>query len=150
MILRDFTAYYVQDDDVSTATFTKSAVIPKVAEYSLPSGTKDTVERTYFNAEHVKKYGLGYEDMGEFTMKIDLDTDSLAALVILRGYYDAEQEVCFGFQVSNTDTALNQKFSVLLTNVPLLDSGITPGTNAVVTITGKVNSKLSAFTEPTA
>ena len=145
MVLNDAKVYF----KTASGEFSTENVMKRLASYNLPSETVDTVERTYFNTDHVKKYGTGYSDMGEITFKFDLDTDNMAQIQTLKGYMVARTEVGFGVIVDPALTTLNVQFNGMITNVSDVDGDITPGANAFATITVKPNTRLSAFTEPT-
>lgn len=149
MVLNDAKIYYAEGN-VATATFTQEQVLSRVASYGLPVETIDTVERTYFNDDHVKKYGTGYSDMGEITIKVDLDKDNIEQLKTLKEYMVARKEVSFGYIVDPTLEDLNVKWSGVITSMTEVDGEITPGVNAQGSITVKPNTRLSAFTEPEA
>lgn len=148
MVLNDAKIYFAEGQ-ADTATFTVSNILARVAAYGLPVETIDTVERTYFNTDHVKKYGTGYSDMGEVTIKVDLDADNIAQLQTLKGYMTARTEVAFGYIVDPTLADLNVKWSGVITSMTYVDGDITPGVNAQGSITIKPNTRLTAFTEPT-
>lgn len=148
MVLNDAKIYFAQGS-ASTATFTKANMLKSVAAYGIPVETVDTVETTVFNTDHVKQYGTGYSDMGEITIKVDLNEDSYDQLLTLRGYMTDRDEVAFGYIVDPELTDLNVKFSGKITSISDIDGDITPGSNAVSTITVKPCTRLSAFTEPT-
>lgn len=149
MVLNDAKIYYAEGN-VATATFTQEKVLSRVASYGLPVETIDTVERTYFNADHVKQYGTGYSDMGEITIMVDLDTDNIEQLQTLKEFMIARTEVSFGYIVDPALTNLNVKWSGVITSMTEVDGEITPGVNAQGSITVKPNTRLSAFTEPKA
>lgn len=147
MVLNDAKIYFAQGS-LTEAQFTVANQLKKVAAYGLPSETVDLVERTHFNTDHVKKYGTGYSDMGEITIKVDLDTDNMEQIQTLKGYMVARSEVSFGYVVDEALTTLNVKWSGVITSVSDVDGDITPGANAEATLTVKPNTRLSAFTEP--
>lgn len=147
MVLNDAKIYYAEGS-ADAASFTLSNVLSRVASYGLPVETIDTVERTYFNDDHVKKYGTGYSDMGEITIKVDLDKDNIEQLKTLKEYMVARKEVSFGYIVDPTLEDLNVKWSGVITSMTEVDGEITPGVNAQGSITVKPNTRLSAFTEP--
>ena len=147
MVLNDAKIYFAEGA-VESAAFTTENVLARVAAFGLPVETIDTVERTYFNTDHVKKYGTGYSDMGEVTIKVDLDIDNISQLKTLKGYMDARAEVAFGYIIDPAMTDLNVKWSGIITSMTDIDGDITPGANAQGSITIKPNTKLKAFTEP--
>ena len=147
MVLNDAVIYFAEGS-VETASFTTENILARVAAYGLPVETIDTVERTYFNNDHVKKYGTGYSDMGDVTIKVDLDTDNIQQLQTLKEYMVARKEVAFGYIVDKTLTDLNVKWSGVITSMTEVDGEITPGTNAQGSITIKPNTRLTAFTAP--
>ena len=147
MVLNDVKIFYAQGD-LTGATFSKTKVLNKVAEYGYPEESADEVERTYFNTDHVKNFDYGYSDMGEATIKLDLDIDNMAALEELRGYKESRATVCFGIIVDAENTGLNKKFAGKIKSLPIIDGTVTPGANVTVTIKIHVISKLAAFTEP--
>lgn len=149
MVLNDAKIYFAEGG-LDNATFTAEKVLKRVAAYGLPVETVDTVERTYFNDDHVKKYGTGYSDMGDVTIKVDLDSDNVAQIEEIRGYMDARTEVSFGYVVDKTMSDLNKKWAGIVTSVSPIDGDITPGVNAQASITIKPNTKLKDFTEPSA
>lgn len=149
MVLNDAKIYYAAGN-VATATFTQEQVLSRVASYGMPVETIDTVERTYFNTDHVKQYGTGYSDMGEITIMVDLDTDNIEQIQELKDFMIARKEVAFGYIVDPTLTDLNVKWSGVITTMSEIDGEITPGVNAQASITIKPNTRLSAFTEPDA
>ena len=149
MVLNDAKIYFAEGP-LDTATFSKADMLKKVSAYGLPVETIDTVERTYFNTDHVKKYGTGYSDMSEITIKVDLDTDNITQLQELKALMVARTEVSFGYIVDAALTDLNVKFSGVITSMADIDGDITPGVNVEGSITVKPNTRLSAFTEPVA
>ena len=149
MVLNDAKIYFAEGT-ADTAVFTSENILARVAAYGLPVETIDTVERTYFNTDHVKKYGTGYSDMGDVTIKVDLDTENIDQLQTLKDYMVARKEVAFGYIVDPTLTDLNVKWSGVITSMTDVDGDITPGVNAQGSITIKPNTRLSAFVEPTA
>lgn len=148
MVLNDAKIYYAEGS-ADSAKFTTDNVLARVAAYGLPVETVDTVERTYFNDDHVKKYGTGYSDMGEVTIRVDLDTDNISQLQELKELFIARTEVAFGYIVDKALKDLNVKWSGVITSISDIDGDITPGVNAEASITIKPNTRLSAFTEPT-
>ena len=62
MVLNDAKIYFAEGP-VTTASFTKANVLARVAAFGMPVETIDTVERTYFNTDHVKQYGTGYSEI---------------------------------------------------------------------------------------
>lgn len=147
MVLNDAKIYYATGA-VDTASFSSEKVLERVSAYGLPVETIDTVERTYFNTDHVKKYGTGYSDMGEVTIRVDLDTDNMSQLQELKEMMIARTEVAFGYIVDKALTDLNVKWSGVITTMSDVDGDITPGVNAEASITIKPNTRLSKFTEP--
>ena len=147
MVLNDEKIYFAVGE-AATATFSADKVLTRVAAYGLPVETVDTVERTYFNDDHVKKYGTGYSDMGDVTIKVDLDEDNVEQVAELKGYMTARTEVAFGYIVDKTMTDLNFKWSGVITSVSDVDGDITPGVNAQASITIKPCTRLSAFEAP--
>ena len=147
MVLNDAKIYFAEGA-VDVAEFTTANILARVAAYGLPVETIDTIERTYFNTDHVKKYGTGYSDMGEVTIKVDLDTDNIEQLKTLKTYMTARTEVAFGYIVDPKLTDLNVKWSGVITSMTEVDGDITPGVNAQGSITIKPNTRLTAFTEP--
>lgn len=145
MVLNDAKIYYKS----GTEDFTTENCLKRVAAYGIPVETVDTVERTYFNTDHVKKYGTGYSDMGEITIRVDLDTDNIEQITDIKSLMVARTEVTFGYIVDPKLTSLNVKFSGVITSVSDVDGDITPGANAEATFTVKPTTRLSAFTEPT-
>lgn len=145
MVLNDAKIYYKSGTD----EFSASKCLKRVAAYGIPVETVDTVERTYFNSDHVKKYGTGYSDMGEITIKVDLDSDNVEEISDIKSLMVARTEVTFGYIVDPTLTSLNVKFSGVITSVSDVDGDITPGANAEASFTVKPTTRLSAFTEPT-
>ena len=148
MVLNDVTIFYAEGP-VSTATFSPEKILSKVASYAIPSETIDTVERTYFNSEKLKKYGTGYGDMSEVTFTIDVDAESIAPVEEMKAFSTARTEVSFGIIVDPAIPEDNVKFSGVITNVTPLDGEIAPGTNGVAKITVKPNTRLSEFVAPT-
>lgn len=144
MVLNDAKIYFKS----GSSDFSTENVLKRVAAYGVPAETVDTVERTYFNTEHVKKYGTGYSDMGEITIRVDLDTDNMAQIQTIKGLMVARTEVTFGYVVDPVLTTLNVQFSGVITSVNDVDGDITPGANAEATITVKPTTRLSAFVEP--
>ena len=149
MVLNDAKIYFAEGP-IDTASFTKANVLARVAAFGMPVETIDTVERTYFNTDHVKQYGTGYSDMGDVNIKVDLDADNIEQLETLKGYMKERKEVSFGYIVDPTLTDLNVKWSGVITSMTDIDGDITPGVNAQGSITVKPNTRLSAFTEPEA
>ena len=149
MVLNDAKIYFAEGP-VTTASFTKANVLSRVAAFGMPVETIDTVERTYFNTDHVKQYGTGYSDMGDVSIKVDLDADNIEQLETLKGYMVARKEVSFGYIVDPTLTDLNVKWSGVITTMTNIDGDITPGSNAQGSITIKPNTRLTPFTEPEA
>lgn len=147
MVLNDAKIYFAEGN-LENATFSAEKVLKRVAAYGLPVETIDTVERTYFNDDHVKKYGTGYSDMGDVTIKVDLDADNIEQITEIKALMVARTEVSFGYIVDKTLTDLNVKWSGVITTVSDVDGDITPGVNAQASITVKPNTRLSAFTEP--
>lgn len=145
MVLNDAKIYYKSGTD----SFSLANCLKRVAAYGLPTETVDTVERPYFNTDHVKKYGVGYSDMGEITIRLDLDTDNMAQITAIQALLTAHTEVTFGYIVDEVLTDLNVQFTGLITSISPIDGDITPGANAEASFTVKPTSKLSAFTEPT-
>lgn len=146
MVLNDAEVYFAKKGE----EFKTNKVLKRVAAYGLPSETVDLVERTYFNEEHVKKYGTGYSDMGEITIRVDIDTDNMEQIQEVKELMVAREEVSFGYIVDPILTTLNVKFTGVVTSVSDVDGDITPGTNAEASITVKPTSRLSAFTKPDA
>lgn len=147
MVLNDAKIYFAEGP-VTTASFTKANVLARVAAFGMPVETIDTVERTYFNTDHVKQYGTGYSDMGDVNIKVDLDADNIEQLQTLKGYMKERKEVSFGYIVDPTLTDLNVKWSGVITSMTDVDGDITPGVNAQGSITVKPNTRLTSFTEP--
>lgn len=147
MVLNDAKIYFAVGE-AATATFSADKVLTRVAAYGLPVETVDTVERTYFNDDHVKKYGTGYSDMGDVTIKVDLDEDNVEQVAELKGYMTARTEVAFGYIVDKTMTDLNVKWSGVITSVSDVDGDITPGVNAQASITIKPCTRLTSFVAP--
>ncbi len=149
MVLNDAKIYYAEGN-VKSAEFTAEKVMKRVSSYSLPNEVIDSVERTYFNTEHVKKYGLGYSDMGEITITVDLDTDNMEQLKEIKQFMIDRKEIAFGYVVDETLKDLSVKWSGVITTFNDVDGDITPGINATASFTVKPNTRLEAFTEPEA
>ena len=149
MVLNDAKIYFAEGN-LENATFSAEKVLKRVAAYGMPVETIDTVERTYFNDDHVKKYGTGYSDMGDITIKVDLDTDNIEQIEEIKTLMVSRTEVSFGYIVDKTLTNLNKKWSGVVTSVSDVDGDITPGVNAQASFTIKPNTRLVAFTEPDA
>lgn len=147
MVLNDAKIYFAVGE-AATATFSADKVLTRVAAYGLPVETVDTVERTYFNDDHVKKYGTGYSDMGDVTIKVDLDEDNVEQIAEIKGYMTARTEVAFGYIVDKAMTDLNVKWSGVITSVSEVDGDITPGVNAQASITIKPCTRLTPFVAP--
>lgn len=148
MVMNDIKIYFAEGD-VNSAVFTVENQLENVASYSIPSEQKDVVERTYFNTDHVKKYGVGYSTMSETTMKVDLDEVSIVALKELKELYKANKIVTFGIVPDEEIEDLKIKYAAVIKQCDLLDGEVTPGTNAQGIIVVQPISRLSAFKEPT-
>lgn len=148
MVLNDVKLYFASGA-VDSAAFTKANCFAKLASCAIPEETLETVERTFFNSDHLKKFGVGYGEMGEITVTVDLDADSATQINTIDGYKNTRTEISLGFVVDETLSDLNVACSGFVTAVNRVDGDMTPGANATASFTFKPNTKLSAFTEPT-